>query len=238
MGRCLLMALLLALLGTPAALGQAPPAQPPRPGQAAPLRTGECALLPGGKAPVAHIADVATPLSPRSLDLIYFGKRLVDLTEADFQRIGELSQKCGPGEGILSEEKLQKLLSVVREAQKTRGGTIAWAKQRMAEVEALPVGRARLTRLNELWTELSLHESQMTREDVDGFAAWIAREQQALYDAAPGQRPAQRATLPPTAPPTAAQTGAGQPAAALQAAPGPAGPPPPARPRKPGGEEG
>src|SRR5437868_2817604 len=183
----------------PASPGQSAPGQPPKQG-AGPARTGDCGLLPGGKAPVAHIAELATPLSPRSLDLVYFGKRLADLTHADFERIAEINQRCPPGDGILAEDKLAKLEDVVREAQKARNQTISWAKRRMAEVQALPPGRDRLVRLNELWSELPSQEGAMTREDIDSFAAWIAHEQQVLYDAT--LRPRQ-----PAPPPASGQAG-------------------------------
>jgi hypothetical protein len=170
--------------------GLAPSAPvPPAPAASAANRKAECALLPGGKAPVAAIANLPTPLSPRSLDLVYFGKRLADLTAADFQRIAELSKRCGPGESILAQDKVQKLSDVVRESQKAREATIAWGKERIAEVEAMPAGRQRLMRLNDLWIELESHESDMVRADVDGFAVWIAQQQQAIYDAAPRWRP-------------------------------------------------
>ncbi len=223
MKRILAAILLALLLGPTSAAAQTPPAgqsaQPPRPGAPAPARTGECALLPGGKAPVAHIADLTTPLSPHSLDLVYFGKRLGELTPADFERIAELSKRCPPGDGMLADDKLQKLQAVVREAQKARNTSVSWAKQRMAEMAALPAGRERLTRLNQLWTELETHEGAMTREDVDGFAAWIAREQQALYDATSQPRPRPPASAPPgppaeahgAAPPAQARSGRGRP---------------------------
>jgi hypothetical protein len=220
-----------------------PAATAPRPGAAA-TRTGDCALLPGGKAPVQQIADLAAPLAPRSLDMVYFGKRLSDLTHEDFQRIAELSQRCGPGEGILSDDKLAKLEAILRDAQKVRGQSIAWGKQRMAEVEALPPGRDRLIRLNQLWSELDAHESELTREDVDAFAAWIAREQQAIYDASSPARPRpQTAGAAPAAPSPTGLTPMGRAPSAAGSSP-PAAVPAPApavpaksRPRRQGGEE-
>jgi hypothetical protein len=226
-------------LGAAGALAQTPPpvrpptpaGQPPKP-NAQPAKVGDCALLPGGKAPVAQIADLTTPLSPRSLDAVYFGKRLADLSRADFDHIAELSQRCGPADGILNADKVAKLQEVVGEAQRARNETVTWAKAQVAEVEALPPGRERLVRLNDLWAELPSHEGGMTREDMNNFAAWIAREQQALYDA----------TLPPRRPAraTTGQAPTGQAAAAAPvagAAPPAAAPPPAGRPRQKGGEE-
>jgi hypothetical protein len=236
----LVLSILAVLLGGGLAWAQAPLSTPPRgpglqgppgalPPAPVPAKKGECALLPGGKAPVAAIAELPTPLSPRSLDLIYFGKRLADLTPADFQRIGELSKRCGPGEGYLKPDKLELLREVIREAQKAREVTIGWGKQKMVEVGGIPVGRQRLVRLNDLWIELEAHEGEMIREDVDSFAAWIAREQQAIYDAAPRWRPHRPviAAMPLPPPPGAAtfMTSADTPILSV------------GRGRRPGGEE-
>ncbi len=142
------LALILALAWGTDARAQAPLSTPPKgpAGQPStfatpppPARKGECALLPGGRAPVGPIADLPTPLSPRSLDLIYFGKRLADLTPADFQRMAELSKRCPPGDNIIPAAKIEKLKEVIREAQTAREATIAWGKQRMVEVAAIVV---------------------------------------------------------------------------------------------------
>ena len=207
--------------------GSGPPFVPP----ALPAKKGDCTLLPGGKAPVAAIADLPTPLSPRSLDLVYFGKRLHDLTPGDFQRIADISKRCGPGEAYLKPDKIDQLRAVVSEAQRAREQTINWGKEKMAEVSALPVGRQKLTRLNDLWIELEAHEGEMTREDVDSFAGWLAREQQAIYDAAPRWRPnrpaiASMPLAPPSAPGVSPVMGtADTPILSM------------GRPRRPGGEE-
>jgi hypothetical protein len=151
---------------------------------------------------VAAIAELTSPLSPRSLDLVYFGKKLADLTPADFQKIGEISRRCPPGEQILKADKLELLRQVIAEAQLSRELSITWGKERIVEVQAMPMDRQRLTRLNNLWIELEAREGQMMRDDVDSFASWIAREQQTMYDAAPRWRPNRPAIASvPLAPP-------------------------------------
>src|SRR5690348_3595075 len=86
-------ATLVALLfsGNPAwaQASRPPPASRPAAAPAAaanpstPGAVSECGQLPGGRAPVDKIAGLSG-MSPRDLDLAYFGKPLADLTDADF----------------------------------------------------------------------------------------------------------------------------------------------------------
>ncbi len=213
-GRCVAVAALVWLAGIAPALAQAsrPASTPSRPTPArpaAPAKTGECAALPGGKAPVEKIAALTTALSPRDLDLVYFGKPLAELTEDDFRLIGELSQRCGTGAGILPEDKRQRFQEVVREAQQVRRATLDKVKRQMTDIVALPIARDKLTRLNGLQDNLTLLEPVLTRGDVQTTATWIARQMQTVYDAAPKaasavpaveQRPMAVAATPPAGP--------------------------------------
>ena len=189
-GRSFVAATLVWLVGVAPAFAQAsrPSSTPSRPAAArpaAPAKTGECAQLPGGRAPVEKIAALATALSPRDLDLVYFGKPLADITDEDFKLIGELSQRCGTGAGILPADKLPRFEAVVREAQQTRRATLDKVKRQMTDITALPIARDKLLRLNGLQDNLTLLEPVLTRGDVQTTATWIARQMQTLYDAAP-----------------------------------------------------
>ncbi len=179
------------LVGTAPALAQAsrpssttqPASAQGRPAAAA--KTGECAQLPGGRAPVEKIAGLATALSPRDLDLVYFGKPLAELSDDDFLLIGELSKRCGTGAGILPADKLERFEAVVREAQQVRRATLDKVKRQMTDISALPVARDKLLRLNGLQDNLAQLEPVLTRGDVQTTATWIARQMQTVYDAAP-----------------------------------------------------
>lgn len=178
------------LVGATPALAQAPrpsstSAPPAAARPAAPAKTGECARLPGGRAPVEKIAALATALSPRDLDLVYFGKPLAELSDDDFRLISELSPRCGTGAGILPADKLERFEAVVREAQQVRRATLDRVKRQMTDISALPVAREKLLRLNGLQDNLTLLEPILTRGDVQTTATWIARQMQAVYDAAP-----------------------------------------------------
>jgi hypothetical protein len=153
-------------------------------------------------------------MSPRDLDLAYFGKPLADLTAEDFERIAELSAQC-TGAGILAAEKLKSFETVVRAAQQNRRALLDGIKKQMAEIAALPVARDKLIRLNALSDSLSTLEPILPRGDIKTTASWIAKQNQALYDAAP--KPAIAAAPPP------------DPWASAPAAAAPA--------RQPGGEE-
>ena len=185
-----LAALLAMAIAAGPALAQASAQKPARlptsrSSASAPARTGECAQLPGGRAPVQKIAALTTALSPRDLDLVYFGKPLADLTDADFEQIAALSKRCGQGEGILPADKQEAFERIIREAQQARRVTLDKIKRQMAEITALPVARDKLTRLNGLTENLPLLEPALTRGDVQYTATWIARQMQVVYDAAP-----------------------------------------------------
>ena len=188
--RCVAISALAWLVGATPALAQAsrPSSTSARPAPArpaAPAKTGECAQLPGGRAPVEKIAALATALSPRDLDHVYFGKPLAELSDDDFRLIGELSQRCGAGAGILPADKLERFEAVIREAQQVRRATLDQVKRQMTDISALPVARDKLLRLNGLQDNLTLLEPGLTRGDVQTTATWIARQMQTVYDAAP-----------------------------------------------------
>jgi hypothetical protein len=207
--------LLILFAGIGDALAQAAPQRPSRPpaaaraGTAAPARTGECGQLPGGRAPVLKIAALTTGLSPRDLDLVYFGKPLADLTDEDFAQIAELSKRCGQGEGILPADKQEAFQSVVREAQQLRRVALDKVKRQMTDITTLPVARDKLIRLNGLSENLPLLESTVTRGDLKYTAAWITRQLQAVYDAAPKPEPPppQMQATVPSGPEVPARTG-------------------------------
>jgi hypothetical protein len=210
-GSAVLAVLLAALVGIGTALAQAAPQRPAtRPTASAPARTGECAQLPGGRAPALKIASLTTGLSPRDLDLVYFGKPLAELTDEDFAQIAELSKRCGTGEGILPEDKQQAFQHVVQEAQKLRRVALDKVKRQMSDITGLPVAREKLIRLNGLSENLPLLEPTLTRGDVQYTATWISRQMQSVYDAKPkseatSTRPAPLPQIQATASPTPAE---------------------------------
>jgi hypothetical protein len=184
----------IALLLTAAASG-ASTAQTLSPSQAAalslplPRANAECADLPGGNAPINKIAALTTPLSPRSLDLTYYRKRLADLTDEDFVRIHELSVKCGRTLSAAARGLTGRLREVVREAQEIRQGTLQWVDDTKVAAVSVPMGRERLIQLNQIWGDLSERANDMTRSDLRSFADWIILKTQEVYNAAPGFGP-------------------------------------------------
>jgi hypothetical protein len=178
--RALGFAALLALLADIGPVLAQAAARPPAAG-----RASECAQLPGGRAPVLKIAGLATGLSPRDLDLVYFGKALAELSDEDFVQIATLSKRCGTGEGILPEEKQQAFQSVVQAAQQIRRTSLDKVKRQMTDITAMPVARDKLLRLNGMSESLPLLEATLTKGDVKSTADWIAKQMQAVYDATP-----------------------------------------------------
>jgi hypothetical protein len=108
----------------------------------------------------------------------------------------------------------------VRAAQQNRRVMLDGIKKQMAEITALPVARDKLIQLNELSDRLARLEPILPRGDIKSTVSWIAKQNQALYDAAP--KPS-LATIAPAAAPTT------DPWVSVAPAPG--------RTRQPGGEE-
>lgn len=190
---------------------------------AAPARTGECAALPGGRAPVQKIAGLTTGLSPRDLDLVYFGKPLAELTDEDFAEIAALSKRCSAGPDIVPEDKQQAFQQIVRDAQKLRRTALEKVKRYMTDIATLPIARDKLMRLNDLSENLNLLEPVMTRGDVKYTAGWISQQMQTVYDGTPKGEATRVAPAQPLPQAAAAAT--------------PETPVRTARPRIPGGEE-
>ncbi len=183
------MGMVAGLLGVAvvgSALAQQPAPVRPQSPPPIPPRASECALLPGGNAPVNRIAELAQPLSPRSLDLTYFNKRLADLTDEDFDRIAEIATKCNRTQARVAVEKAQKLREVVRESQAVRFKTLDKVDQGKANLAKAQTSREKVEWLNNAWADLSLIQDAITKTDLREYAAWIARSMQAIYDVAPG----------------------------------------------------
>ena len=175
----------------------APSLAQPRATTSAPAKTGECAQLPGGRAPVLKIVNLTAGLSPRDLDLVYFGKPLAELTDEDFTQIAELSKRCGAGEGILPEDKQQAFRSVIQAAQQIRRTALDKVKRQMTEIQTLPVARDKIDRLNMLSDNLPLLEPTLTRGDLKYTASWITRHMQEVYDKAPKAPAVPKASVQP-----------------------------------------
>jgi hypothetical protein len=171
-------------LAWPAAAQQS--AAPAVPRGVPPPRPAECAQLPGGNAPVNRIAELSQPLSPKSLDLTYFNKRLAELTDDDFARIADLADRCNRTFAGAATEITAKLRAVVRESQSVRRQTLTRIERGKAEVAKAASPRDKVLKLHDAWAQLPVLAESMTRTDLHTHSAWIARTLQAVYDDAPG----------------------------------------------------
>ena len=190
-------AFLFAIAVTGQALAQqSAPLRPQPPPPPPPASAGECAQLPGGNAPVNKIAELAQPLSPRSLDLTYFNKRLADLTEEDFERIAELATRCNRTQARAAVEKTKQLRDIVRESQAVRRQTLSKVDEGKAGLAKTRGSREKVEWLHNAWAELPLLADTITRTDLREYAGWIARSMQAVYDDAPATASARRRPSP------------------------------------------
>jgi hypothetical protein len=177
--------LLCLVLAWPASAQQSAAPTVPRVAPAAP-RPAECAQLPGGNAPVNRIAELRQPLSPKSLDLTYFNKRLAELTDDDFARIADLANRCNRTFASAATEITAKLRAVVRESQAVRQQTLGRIERGKAEIAKASSPRDKMLKLHDAWAQLPDLAEAMTRTDLRTHSAWIARSLQAVYDDAPG----------------------------------------------------
>lgn len=200
----------MAVVGS--ALAQAPaPVRAPPPPPVPPASAAECAQLPGGNAPVNKIAELAQPLSPRSLDLTYFNKRLADLTDEDFDKIADLATRCNRTVAKAAVEKANRLRDVVRESQAVRIRTFEKIDAGKASFARIQNPREKVEWLNRAWVDLASIQDTISKIDLREYAGWISRSLQTVYDQAPGygQRP----------PPTLAQVLSTVPAKSEQVGP-------------------
>jgi hypothetical protein len=169
----------------PSAAQPVPPALPP------PASAAECAQLPGGNAPVNKIAELGRPLSPKSLDLTYFNKRLADLSDEDFDRIADLASRCNRTQPQAAREVTRRLRNVIRESQVVRTQTLSKVETGKVALAKTVTSREKVEWLHDAWSELPMIAETVTKTDLREYAAWIARSLQAVYDVAPGygQRP-------------------------------------------------
>jgi len=165
---------------------QPAPVRPQPPPPVPPASAAECALLPGGNAPVNKIAELAQPLSPRSLDLTYFNKRLADLTDDDFERIADIATRCNRTTARAALEKAKRLRDVVRESQSVRTQTLSKVDEAKSALAKARTPREKVEALNNAWADLHLVQDAITKTDLREYAAWISRSLQAVYDSAPG----------------------------------------------------
>jgi hypothetical protein len=181
------LTLWLATIGIGSALAQQPaPVRPVPPPPLPPPSAAECAQLPGGNAPVNRIVELTQPLSPRSLDLTYFNRRLADLTDEDFDRIAELATRCNRTQARAAAEKTKRLREIVRESQSVRVQTLERVDQGKSGLAKAQTSREKVEWLHGAWAELPRLSDTLTRTDLREYAAWIARSLQSVYDTAPG----------------------------------------------------
>ena len=188
MGRGIVL-VLLAIAGAGPAFAQQPAPVRPSAGQPVPppaVSVAECAQLPGGNAPVNKIAELGKPLSPKSLDLTYFNKRLADLTDDDFDRIADLAARCNRTQPKAAQEVTRRLRNVVRESQVVRTQTLSKVETGKVALAKATTSREKVTWLHDAWSELPMIAETVTKTDLREYAAWIARSLQAVYDVAPG----------------------------------------------------
>lgn len=191
------LVLVFALLSG-AALAQQPPARTSEP-------AFDCKLLPGGNAPLPRIAQLKTPLAVRSLDLIYFNKRLADLGPGDFDLLAQAYLACNEKTDPNAAATFQAFRGVVETAQRNRREAMDWIEAIKAEAKRLPATREGIIRITTMWYEMEMKTPDLMPADSRGLAEFLAARMNELYAKAPVSRAGE--ALQPAVRPPASITG-------------------------------
>ena len=148
----------------------------------------DCQRLPGGNAPVQRIAQLSTPLAVRSLELTYFGKRLADLTEEDFDQLNQAYPMCNQTTDPNAGATMQHFRAVVLVAQKNRRETADWIEKMKFEAGGLAPTREGVIRITIMWYEMEMKSPDLMPVDARDLAAFLAGRMNELYARAPVRR--------------------------------------------------
>jgi hypothetical protein len=177
--------------------------------QRGPTQGFDCKLLPGGNAPIQRIAKLATPLAVRSLELIYFNKRLADLSAADFDELASVYPMCNEKSDPNAAQTIQGFRAVVEAAQRNRREAAEWIEAIKVEARRLPATREGVMRITNMWYEMEMKSPDLMPSDSRGLAEFLAGRMNELYAKAPVSRAGE--TLQPTVRPPASITGGAAP---------------------------
>lgn len=166
----------------------------------APKSDFDCKRLPGGNAPVPRIAQLKTPLAVRSLELIYFSKRLADLSAADFDELARAYPACNEKTDPNAAATMQGFRTVVETAQRNRREAAAWIAAIKAEAGRLPTTREGIIRITTMWYEMEMKTPDLMPADARDLAEFLAGRMNELYAKAPVSR-AGEALQPAVRPP-------------------------------------
>jgi hypothetical protein len=174
-----------AVLAIPLLLAAAAQAQSPAP---QPKQGFDCQRLPGGNAPVQRIAQLTTPLAVRSLELTYYGKRLADLAETDFDQLLLAYPMCNQTTDRNADTTMQRFRAVVQVAQRTRRDTADWIERMKFEAGGLAPTREGIIRLTTMWYEMEMKSPDLMPADSEDLATFLAARMNELYARAPVRR--------------------------------------------------
>ncbi|MBU0725080.1 MAG: hypothetical protein KJ904_17660 [Alphaproteobacteria bacterium] len=173
MSLCRFLVCLGVLLATPALAQQ---------GNQAPATADPalCARLPGGNAPIDRIARLGGELSVKSLNLTYFGKRLSELTSADFDQIEGITRQCRGGDPA-ALETVKVFREKVSNANQARQVAARWIRERQAEIKKMGTSSKDLERLQVMWAEMLARSEEMLPADRAPLARDIVVKQDQIY---------------------------------------------------------
>lgn len=145
------------------------------------VKDSDCAKLPGGNAPINMMARLQGGIAVDNLEYTYFGKKLYQLTPQDFAYLKDLIPYCKDQSKEQTDYIIDRLATLVSDAQATRKKSIDWIKETEARLEKMPATRDSIEEVHNIWTELQNRQLEMTKADSDYLAKKLDETRQRLY---------------------------------------------------------
>lgn len=145
------------------------------------VQDSDCAKLPGGNAPVNMMARLQGGIAVENLEFTYFGKKLFQLTQRDFDYLRKLIPYCQDKPQEQTNYIIDRLSELVFDAQDVRNKSIAWIKDMESQLKKMPATRESIEEVHNIWTELQNRQLEMTKADASYLSKILDETRDRLY---------------------------------------------------------
>jgi len=145
------------------------------------IEDADCAKVPGGNAPVNILARIEGGMAVQNLEFTYFGKKLFQLTERDFDYLKRLIPYCREQPTEQTNYIIDRLEILIKEAKATRQKSIEWIEKTTAALDKLPASKESIEEVHNIWTELQNRRLEMTDADARYLSKKLDETRDRLY---------------------------------------------------------
>lgn len=145
------------------------------------LNDADCAKVPGGNAPVNILARIKGGMAVENLEFTYFGKKLFQLTQQDFDYLKRLIPYCREQPTEQTNYIIDRLAVLILEAQETRKKSIEWIKKTSEKLDRLPATKESIEEVHNIWADLQSRRLEMTAADTRYLSKKIDDTRDRLY---------------------------------------------------------